>query len=317
MVTLVTLAVAVAARPEPAWALMTEANVCPSWRRLIRLATGVFALKNASQFFAIMEAAPELATGLAEVAGADEDGAELGLELAPELELLPLLEQAAMPAASAHTSRICWTTLRAIIQPFSNFSPPPATQRTPVHDTGVRQAVASQLGAVIQSWPLRSWLASSAEDDVGERPATAVPGRVRTAISAGEEKQTDASGPARPAPPPAPPVTGGEPDARYTFANERTFLAWMRTALGLVAAGLAIVQLLPPFHGIRWGRHVIGVPLIVLGGVVAVVSYVEWSANQRALRRGDPPRRSWLPHALAVTIALVALVAAVMVLISG
>jgi putative membrane protein len=127
---------------------------------------------------------------------------------------------------------------------------------------------------------------------------------------------TDASG-SRSPPSPAPPVAGGEPDARYTFANERTFLAWMRTALGLVAAGLAIVQLLPPFHGIRWGRHAIGVPLILLGAVVAIVSYVEWTANQRALRRGDPPRKSWLPQVLAVTIALVALVAAVLALISG
>ena len=71
--------------------------------------------------------------------------------------------------------------------------------------------------------------------------------------------QTDAS---RPRGPPVPRPhrrrARGEPDARYTFANERTFLAWIRTALGLVAAGLAIVQLLPPFHGIRWGRHAIG-----------------------------------------------------------
>ncbi|MGB6454192.1 MAG: DUF202 domain-containing protein, partial [Streptosporangiaceae bacterium] len=33
-----------------------------------------------------------------------------------------------------------------------------------------------------------------------------------------------------------------EPDARFTLANQRTFLAWSRTALALVAAGLGIVQ---------------------------------------------------------------------------
>jgi hypothetical protein len=46
-----------------------------------------------------------------------------------------------------------------------------------------------------------------------------------------------------------PPDSGGEgtePDPRYTFANERTFLAWSRTALALVVAGLGVVQLLPP-----------------------------------------------------------------------
>jgi putative membrane protein len=139
---------------------------------------------------------------------------------------------------------------------------------------------------------------------------------------AGKETPTDASGPANPAPPgpPVPPAEdapGVEPDARFTFANERTFLAWIRTALALVAAGLAIVQLLPPFHGIRWGRHAIGIPLILLGAVIAVFSYIEWDANQRALRRGDPPRHSRLPRLLAVIVGLVALAAAVLALISG
>ena len=119
--------VAEAARPEPAWDLMMDWNVCPSWSRLTRLATGVLALKNVAQFAAIVDAAPELLAGLAEEAGVDEDGAELGLELAPELELLLLLEQAARPAASAPTSRICWRTLRATIQLFSNFWGPPAS----------------------------------------------------------------------------------------------------------------------------------------------------------------------------------------------
>jgi putative membrane protein len=134
-------------------------------------------------------------------------------------------------------------------------------------------------------------------------------------ISAGEETQTDASGPGSPAPP-ASAGPGDQLDARFTFANERTFLAWIRTALALVAAGLAIVQLLPPFHGIRWGRHAIGIPLIVLGAVVAVRSYLEWNANQRALRRGEPLRRSRLPELLAAVIALVAVAAAILALIS-
>ena len=44
---------------------------------------------------------------------------------------------------------------------------------------------------------------------------------------------------------------GTEPDPRFTFANERTFLAWSRTALALVVvAGLGVVQLLPPFPGV-------------------------------------------------------------------
>ena len=110
---------------------------------------------------------------------------------------------------------------------------------------------------------------------------------------------------------------GTEPDPRFTFANERTFLAWSRTALALVVAGLGVVQLLPPFPGVPWGRHVLGVPLIVFGAVVAVVAYGEWVKSQRALRRGDPLPRSVMPRLLTVVITVIGVIAAVVVLVSG
>lgn len=108
-----------------------------------------------------------------------------------------------------------------------------------------------------------------------------------------------------------------EPDARFTYANERTFLAWTRTALAFVVAGLGIVRLLPPFPGVPWGRHLLGVPLIVLGAVIAVVGYSQWARNQRAMRRGEPLPRSVLPRILAATIAGMAAVAAVVLLLSA
>jgi putative membrane protein len=110
---------------------------------------------------------------------------------------------------------------------------------------------------------------------------------------------------------------GSEPDARFTFANERTFLAWSRTAIALVVAGLAAIQLLPPFPGVPWGRHIIGTPLILLGSAVSVISYHEWKSNQRALRRGDPLGRSRLPRFLAFTVACIGLVAAALALLSA
>ena len=113
------------------------------------------------------------------------------------------------------------------------------------------------------------------------------------------------------------PAEEAEPDARFTFANERTFLAWSRTALALVTAGLAIVQLLPPFPGMPWGRRIIGTPLILLGSAVVVFGYLEWTGNQRALRRGEPVSRSRLPWILAVTIAVVGLIAVALSLLSG
>jgi len=112
--------------------------------------------------------------------------------------------------------------------------------------------------------------------------------------------------------------TGGtEPDPRFTFANERTFLAWSRTALALVVAGLGIVQLLPPFPGVPAGRHLLGVPLIALGAVLAVAAYIEWVRNQRALRRGDPMPVSVMPWILAATITGIAVIAAVVLLVSA
>ena len=132
----------------------------------------------------------------------------------------------------------------------------------------------------------------------------------------GKEPKTDASHRGESARPGKSPGEA-EPDARFTFANERTFLAWSRTALALVVAGLAIIQLLPPFPGVPWGRHIIGTPLILLGSAVAVISYLEWLRNQRALRRGEPVSRSWLPRILAATIAVIGLVAAALALLSG
>lgn len=109
---------------------------------------------------------------------------------------------------------------------------------------------------------------------------------------------------------------GSEPDARFTLANERTFLAWSRTSLALVVAGLAIAQLLP-FPGAPWGRHIVGTPLILLGSAVSVISYLEWTGNQRALRRGEPLRRSLLPRILALSIAVIGLGATALALLSG
>ncbi len=106
-----------------------------------------------------------------------------------------------------------------------------------------------------------------------------------------------------------------EPDARFTFANERTFLAWIRTAIALIVAGLAITQLLPPF-AFTGGRRVVGLPLIALGAVLAFVSFRQWEANQHALRTGQPLPRSLLPRILAVAIALLAVIAIVFVLVS-
>ena len=105
-----------------------------------------------------------------------------------------------------------------------------------------------------------------------------------------------------------------EPDARFTYANERTFLAWNRTALALIATGVAATQLLPEFK-VGGGRRILGLPLIALGALVAWTSFRHWKANQRAMRRGEPLPRSPMPLVLSLGIGAVAVIAVVLALV--
>ncbi len=104
---------------------------------------------------------------------------------------------------------------------------------------------------------------------------------------------------------------GSDPDYRFTLANERTFLAWIRTALALVAAAVALKQLVPPFRvpGLRTGLSVL---LAVLGLSIAVTAYRHWVSCEVAMRRAEPLPRArlmpWLAGALAGTATVVAAV---------
>ena len=104
-------------------------------------------------------------------------------------------------------------------------------------------------------------------------------------------------------------------DVRFSYANERTFLAWNRTALALITAGLAVTQLLPPFD-IPGGRRMIGVPLIIMGTVVSVVSFFQWRRNEDAMHHGQPLPGSLLPLALAIVVGIAAAVALLLVILS-
>jgi putative membrane protein len=107
-----------------------------------------------------------------------------------------------------------------------------------------------------------------------------------------------------------------EPDVRFSYANERTFLAWIRTALALMTAGLAITQLLPPFD-FAGGRRLIGLPLIALGVVVSVMSFTTWRANEQSMRRGVPIPRSFVPLVTAFVVSVVAVIGLVLVIVEG
>jgi putative membrane protein len=106
---------------------------------------------------------------------------------------------------------------------------------------------------------------------------------------------------------------GDEPDPRFTLANERTFLAWTRTSLALLAAGLAVAELLRSEP--QGERLVLAVPCVVMAGVIAFTSYGRWETTQRALRLGEPLPYSPVSRALAVGISGIA-VAALVILVA-
>jgi putative membrane protein len=95
-----------------------------------------------------------------------------------------------------------------------------------------------------------------------------------------------------------------EPDYRFTLANERTFLAWIRTALALIAGGVAVVQLVPAFS-IPGVRHGLGLLLTAGGGVLAVLAIRRWQRVQAAMRQDAdlPPSRMPLILGAAIVIA--------------
>ena len=106
-------------------------------------------------------------------------------------------------------------------------------------------------------------------------------------------------------------VPGPSADYRFTLANERTFLAWVRTSLAFVAGGIAVSELV---DGTRAVREVLALLLVACGGIGAVLAYRRWSANETAMRTGAPLPTSALPRAVALVLVVVAAVTVVLVL---
>jgi putative membrane protein len=98
-----------------------------------------------------------------------------------------------------------------------------------------------------------------------------------------------------------------EPDYRFTLANERTFLAWQRTALGLLAASVAVVQLVPELT-VPGARHLLGVFLAVLATLTAGVGLLRWGQVDRAIRRGLPLPRQPTPAYLGLGLVVIGLI---------
>ncbi|WP_026932198.1 YidH family protein [Glycomyces tenuis] len=103
---------------------------------------------------------------------------------------------------------------------------------------------------------------------------------------------------------------GEEPDPRFSLANERTFLAWVRTALALLAAGVALVSVPVP---VAAGYLSASAGLFVLLGLYAVVnSWWSWMRTERSLRERRP-----LPGPATGPVLVGGVAVAVVVLVVG
>jgi putative membrane protein len=111
--------------------------------------------------------------------------------------------------------------------------------------------------------------------------------------------------------PPDPRRVGNEPDYRFTLANERTFLAWIRTSLALAAGGLAAVSLL---DDVALGET-LGILLLALSFFTAASAYRRWALNERSMRLNEPLPTSRLPMIMAIGTAVVAVVASVILVV--
>jgi putative membrane protein len=102
-----------------------------------------------------------------------------------------------------------------------------------------------------------------------------------------------------------------EPDYRFTLANERTLLAWERTAIALVAGALAVHHLLDP----DWPERVLIVVLLLAGGAAAAGGYLRFRKADEAIRAGEPLPVNRAAHLLAGLVLLGLVVAALSVLV--
>jgi putative membrane protein len=112
--------------------------------------------------------------------------------------------------------------------------------------------------------------------------------------------------------PEVPPSPSGHPDYRFSLANERTLLAWLRTALALVAGGVAMTQFVPEL-GLPAGGPVVSIGLLLGGLGTALAGYRRYVANERAIAADQPLPTSalggWLTGLVAVlVVALLVLV---------
>ncbi|MFC7360748.1 YidH family protein [Nocardioides astragali] len=100
-------------------------------------------------------------------------------------------------------------------------------------------------------------------------------------------------------------------DIRFSLANERTFLAYERTAIGLVAAALAVFHLLDP----SWPQRLLGLLLLASAVVAASGGWLRFRQADRAIREGRDLPAGTTVHVMALAILVVIVAAGISVVV--
>lgn len=106
---------------------------------------------------------------------------------------------------------------------------------------------------------------------------------------------------------------GTTPDPRFSLANERTFLSWIRTGLALQAGGVA-VEAFSTFDAPY--RQAVSILLLVFGMLVSGGAFVRWVGVERAIRAQRPLPVPLIAPILGLAGAMGSVVIIVLVLIA-
>lgn len=99
-------------------------------------------------------------------------------------------------------------------------------------------------------------------------------------------------------------MTGPGADPRYTLANERTFLAWIRTSLGLLAAAAGVLAIDLPWPEVA--VQYMATLLAVVAGLTACLAWTRWRRVEDAIAHDRQIPGSRAHVLLAVTVGVIA-----------